>query len=355
MTDTPTRPARPGDAPAHVDGASPREPVWHRVRAVIAPPAPPGGGRASTLRRRLPVPAAAAVLITFIVLPNTLDNYPLLTIARVAALGLLAASTALLTGTAGLPSLGQVAPYAVGAYTAGLLARIGTVGIVQILVAAAAAAVFALVTGLAVVRTRGTVCLMVTLAMGELTAIAADQWKSVTGGTDGMARVPAVRAFWGAEPMLKGVPLYWYAVGTGLVVLTVTWLVLRTRVGALVRGCRDNEERMRASGHRVSLILLLTHVWAGAIAGVGGALLIAVQRFVSPADVGFEVSALTLLAVVIGGAASLWGAVAGAGAVVAVRDNLAPAGQAPLLLGALFIAAVYLLPRGLAGIGRRRA
>lgn len=307
------------------------------------------------MKRRLTLAAVAAVLVTLAVLPFVLRDFALLTIARVAALGLLAASTALLTGTAGLPTLGQVAPYAVGAYTAGHLAHAGAVGLVQVLAAAAAASVFALLSGLAVVRTRGTVCLMVTLAVGELTAVAADQWKSVTGGTDGMARVPAVRAFWGAEPMLKGLPLYVYAVGTALVVLAVTWLALRTRVGALVRGCRDNEERMRASGHRVNLILLLTHVWAGAVAGAGGALLIAVQRYVSPADVGFEVSALTLLAVVIGGAASLWGAVAGAGAVVVVRDNLAPAGQAPLLLGLLFVAAVYLLPRGLAGIGRRRA
>jgi len=72
---------------------------------------------------------------------------------------------------------------------------------------------------------------------------------------------------------------------------------------------------------------------------------------VSPADLGFEVSALALLAVVIGGRGSLWGAALGAAVVVLVREELSPqlGGRGPLVLGLVFVAAVYLLPRGFAG------
>ncbi|HEY1178383.1 MAG TPA: branched-chain amino acid ABC transporter permease [Phytomonospora sp.] len=307
------------------------------------------------LRTPLGITAVLLTAAVLLALPAVADNYTLTTVARVAGLGLLAASTALMTGVAGLPTLGQVAPYAVGAYTAAHLAHLELPGAVQLLGAAGAAAVFSLATGAAVVQTRGVICLMVTLAIGELTAITAGQWTSLTGGTDGMARTPATPALPGGEDLIKIPDVYLYTVIAALAVLAATVLVLRSPAGTLIRGCRDNEARMRASGHRVSLTLLWTFTGAGAIAGAGGALLVTVQRTVSPNNAGFEVAALVLLAVVIGGAASIPGALAGVAAVVAVRDTLAPKlpGQAPLLLGVLFIAAVYLLPGGLSGVAAR--
>jgi branched-chain amino acid transport system permease protein len=300
--------------------------------------------------RPLAFVVAAAALASA---PWLVDGYTLYTLARMMAIGLLAVSVAVLTGTAGLPTLGQVAPYAVGAYTAGLLARAGlSLGPAQLLAAATIAAGFSALVGLAVVRTRGVVCLMVTLAVGELTATAANQLKPITGGTDGLTGIPVAQPFWGTQTMVDDRHLYWYSLAVAATAMVAVALVLRSPAGRLVRGCRDNEARMLASGHPVTGYLLATYAGAGALAGVGGALLVTAQRYVSPADVGFQVSALVLLAVVIGGATSIWGAVAAAGLVVAVRDWAAAnvPGHGPLLLGILFIAAVFALPRGLAGL-----
>jgi branched-chain amino acid transport system permease protein len=84
---------------------------------------------------------------------------------------------------------------------------------------------------------------------------------------------------------------------------------------------------------------------------------VAQARFVSPGDLGFEVAALALLSVVIGGAGSLWGPCLGAALVLLVRDNLSTyiGGHGPLVLGLLFVAVVFLTPRGLAGLTGRRA
>lgn len=299
--------------------------------------------------RYLPFAAVVAVLLAA---PWLFDGYTLYTAARVAGIGLLAVSVAVLTGTAGLPTLGQVAPYAVGAYTTGLLARAGlSVGPVQLLLAALAAAGCSALVGLAVVRTRGVVFLMVTLAIGELARIAAEQWRSVTGGTDGLTGIPAALPWPGGPELIGDVALYWYALAVAAVSVTAVALVLRSPAGVRIRGCRDNEARMRASGHRVTGYLLATYTGVGALAGVGGGLLVTTQRYVSPTDVGFQVSALVLLAVIIGGATSIWGALAAAGLVVAVRDWAATGvpGHGPLLLGALFVVAVFVLPRGVAG------
>lgn len=282
----------------------------------------------------------------FIAAPWLVDDYTLGTVSRMLSLGLLAVSVAVLTGWGGLPTLGQTAPYAVGAYAAATLARTGlTVGPVQIVVAALAAAAFAAVVGIAVVRTRGVVFLMATLAIGELAAAAAARWKAVTGGTDGLVSIPAAQPFWGAEPLIDDSAVYAYVLTVSAVVTAAVALALRSRAGLLIVASRDNEARMRASGHRVTGYFYATYVGAGAIAGVGGALLVTGQRYISPQDVGFEISALVLLAVTIAGTRSLAGAIAAVGLVVAVREWAAATvpGHGPLLLGLLFIASVYVL------------
>jgi len=302
------------------------------------------------MRRVLLVPVAGGVLA---VAGQLADPFTLSSWNRILSLGLLAASVVVLTGFAGLPTLGQVAPYAVGAYTTALLARAGVVvGPVQLVAAVAAAGLFSALIAIVVVRARGLTFLMVTLAVAELTAIAAGQWRGLTGGSDGLAGIPATSPFWGAEPIVDDRAVYGYTLVVCTAFLAATWLILRSPAGLLVRGCRDDEARMLAGGHPVTRYLVITYIAAGALAGAGGALLITGQRYVSPQDVGFEVAALVLLAVTIGGTSSVIGAGVAVAFIVLLRDWAAVAlpGHGPLLLGVLFVLAVYLLPGGLAGL-----
>ncbi|MFJ6144989.1 branched-chain amino acid ABC transporter permease [Streptomyces anulatus] len=293
------------------------------------------------------------LLVVLISLPALLDAYSISLAGSALALGLLAVSVTILTGYAGLPTLGQTAPFAVGAYATVNLAEAGwTVGPVQIVLSALAAAVFSAVVGPAVVRARGTTVLMITLAIGELTGAVVNQLKSVTGGADGLVGFPATQALWGGEGMVEESELYNYALVVAVVAVALTLLVLRSPAGKLLTGTQGAEARMRASGHPVGRYLLVAHVCAGALAGVGGSLMVTVQQYLSPADVGFEIAAFALLAVVIGGTTSVIGALLGAGLIVATRDWVAGSwpGHGPLLLGVLFVATVYVLPRGLAGL-----
>ncbi|RWZ72591.1 branched-chain amino acid ABC transporter permease, partial [Streptomyces albidoflavus] len=322
--------------------------VGVRLRRVIRPARPTAG--AAAWRRAAPLLVLCAALVA---LPGLLDAYTISLAGSALALGLLAVSVTVLTGYAGLPTLGQTAPFAVGAYTTANLAAAGwTVGPVQILLSALAAAVFSAVTGPAVIRARGTTVLMITLAVGELTSAAVNQLKSVTGGADGLVGFPATQALWGGEDLFEEGELYTYALVVAAVAVAATLLVLRSPAGKLLTGARGAEARMRASGHPVWRYLLVAYIGAGALAGVGGSVMVTVQQYLSPADVGFEIAAFALLAAVIGGTTSVVGALFGAGLIVATRDWVAGAwpGHGPLLLGVLFVAAVYLLPRGLAGL-----
>jgi len=198
--------------------------------------------------------------------------------------------------------------------------------------------------------------LMLTLAIGETMQQLADSWESVTGGANGLSGIPATRVA-GAVLGNAGYT-YWYVLLAAALGVVLVMLLARSPFGAALRGIRDNEPRMRALGYPTALYKFAVFVVAGSVAGAAGALLVAQQRLVTPADLGFMTSSFALLAVIIGGAGSLWGACLGAALVIVVRDALGPSldGHGTLVLGIAFVAVVYLLPRGAAGsrLFRRR-
>jgi branched-chain amino acid transport system permease protein len=317
---------------------------------VPAEPVPPGR---SALLPRI---SAAVVVAALIAAPLFLAPFATTTLTRVVVFALLAVSLDLLVGVTGLPSLGHAAYFGVGAYAAGLTALHVTPEIpVPLLAGAGAAALAAALTGWVAVRAHGVFFLMLTLAIGEILVQVAQSWESVTGGFDGLFGIPTAQL---AGISLFNVGLtYWYALAVALLGFAVVWLVAHSPFGAALRGVRDNEPRMRALGYPTALYKYGVFVLAGSVAGMAGAVF-AQQgtRLVTPEDLGFTTSALILLAVIIGGAGSLWGAALGAALVVVIRDALGPAldGHGELLLGLVFVAVVYLLPQGAAGLARLR-
>lgn len=279
------------------------------------------------------------------------------TLSRVLALALLAVSLDLLVGVSGMPSLGHAAPFGVGAYAAALVARdASSFAPVPLLVAVLAGGLFALLTGVLMVRTKGTYFLMLTLAIAELAHVLAQRWEGLTGGTNGLYGIPSLTLSPGGEPVTLAGVRYWWILLIFLIGFAIVWWTSKSMLGRSLRGLRDNEERMASIGYSTFWLKLAVYGIAGAVAGAAGSLWVAQNRFVSPEDLAFEVSAMALLAVVVGGRGRLWGAVLGAALVTIVRDDIGASldGRGPLLLGLVFIAAVYLLPRGFAGTNWRQ-
>ncbi|MGC5616864.1 branched-chain amino acid ABC transporter permease [Georgenia sp. Z1491] len=297
----------------------------------------------------------ALALLALALLPFFLAPYPLGLVARALSFALLVVSVDMLTGLMGMPSLGQVAYFGAGAYAAGLVGKhLTTNGFIQLGVGVAVGAVLAAATGAVVVRTSGVFFLMVTLAVGELAHRAADTVAAL-GGSNGLTGIPAVTLVPGGEPLVLQGYVYWWVLGVFLLGLGAAVLVSSSPLGRSMRGVRDGETRLRALGQSTYPTKLIAYTIAGGIAGAAGTAWVAQTRFMSPGDMGFDVSAFALLAVVVGGAGVLWGPVLGAGLVIFVRDWLGGYfdGRGTLLLGIAFVAAVYLLPRGIAGIRAR--
>lgn len=321
--------------------------------------APPGSRwRAAAVRHT----AAGAAAVLAVALPLLLNAYTVSLATNAIILALLALSTQLLAGVAGLPTFGQTAYLAVGAYTAALLAHTGvTSAVLQLAAATAAAAAAAAATAPLALRTRGPVFMMVTFAIAELAVITASKWTSLTGGDEGMTVAPITLPISVPDaPAGTGITndgsLYWYALAVFAVAAAAVGWLLRSRLGLALRGCAAHEPRMAALGHPVTAELTAAYTAAGALAGAAGAVLTAAHRYVSPADFGFDAAAMALLAAALG-AGRMRGAMLGAVAVIATRDLAGTAltdGHGVALLGGLFLAVAYARP-ALARITRRRS
>lgn len=302
--------------------------------------------------------AGVALLVLLLALPWMINAYAISTATRILVFALLAISVNLLTGVTGLPTLGQAAYFGIGAYTGAIVSTTVTdVGVVQLALAALAATVAAAITGPVAMRARGVAFLMITLAIGELAYVAAGRLDAITHGTDGYSGIPNVVPVPGIPALVLDGLVYYYVLAVFLLLYALVAVVRRSSFGLALRGLRDNEARLRAIGYPSGGFAVASYCLAGGIAGVAGSLWATAQQFVAPGDMGFSVAALALLAVVIGGVGSMWGTCVGAALVVLTQDYIGGilAGHGTLLLGVLFVLAVYLIPRGIAGLTWRWA
>lgn len=133
-----------------------------------------------------------------------------------------------------------------------------------------------------------------------------------------------------------------------VLVLAVSFLVYRTRLGSVIRGCSENINGAIHVGVNVRRVYRLTFALGCGLAAVAGALLLPIQP-VSPV-LGLELTIKAFIVVVIGGVASLWGTVI-AGILLGLAEALgslyAPGTLATSLVYALFFLVILIRPQGI--------
>ena len=266
--------------------------------------------------------------------------------------GIFALSLDLILGYAGILSLGHAAFFGVGAYTAGLLARHGWVEPISGLGAAAVVAgAFGYAASFLVVPGADLTRLMVTLGIGLLTAEAANQASSITGGVDGLSGVAMgkVLGLWSFD--ISGRTAYVYSLVVVFLLFVLARRIVASPLGLSLRGIREGALRMPAIGSPVPRRLRTIFTVAAAIAGVAGALLAQTTQFVGIDTLGFPRSAELLVMLVLGGAGRLYGGLVGAALFLIAQDYLS--GLSPVYwqlgIGLLLIAVVLFAHGGILG------
>jgi len=279
-------------------------------------------------------------------------NLALLT--RMIAIMLLVLSLDLVTGYAGVATLGHAALFGAGAYAAGIAAsRYGLTDPLAMLgIGAVGGALAGALSGLVMLRGKGLGQLVLSIAIVQLMHEAANKASAVTGGSDGLSGIATAPLLGVFRFDLFGRTAFGLAVGLLIVVFVLLRLLVRSPFGLLVRGIREDPVRVRAMGASVSGALVKLYVLSGAVAGLGGALSALSTKVVGLDSLSFTLSAEALVMLVLGGTGNLFGAMLGT--LVFVLFESLVSTITPFhwltLVGVLLIAVVLFAPRGLTGL-----
>jgi branched-chain amino acid transport system permease protein len=302
--------------------------------------------------------ALAVVLALVALFPFAGATFYTELVTKVMILAIFALSLDLLVGYTGLVSFGHAAYYGIGAYVLGLMTpKYEAASLWLTLPAAIAlAGLAALAVGIFVVRVKGIYFIMVTLAFAQMFYFLFHDTK-IGRGSDGISmNFKPTAAIAGVTPFDLGnaTHVYFFVFVILILVFLFLRMLLRSSFGRALQGIRSNEHRMRSLGFPVYRYKLASFAIAGALAGLAGYLSALQFGFVNPELLSWHQSGNVLLMLILGGQGSLYGAVAGAFAFVALQEifqSLTTHWQ--LLLGATIIALVIFLPGGLASVAGR--
>ncbi|MBK3666411.1 branched-chain amino acid ABC transporter permease [Bradyrhizobium diazoefficiens] len=253
-------------------------------------------------------------------------------------------------GYAGLISLGHAAFVGMGAYGVALLTTLlGWSSWLALPVAVAGTAVVAILIGVPLLRLKGHYLALATLGFNVSFSIVAANWIEVTGGTNGISRIPELQI---AGHALSDERSYlWFALVVLAASAIVAALIHASRHGRAMIAVRDDETASSMTGIDVRRVKLAAFVLSSVYAAVAGGLFACHMRFISPEDFGYAHSITYLAMLVVGGEGSIVGAILGAMLVTFLPEWLRFLGPAYLAFFGLFVLAILIfLPSGLAGI-----
>jgi branched-chain amino acid transport system permease protein len=270
-------------------------------------------------------------------------------VRRIMILAIAAVSLNLILGYGGMVSFGHAAYIGIGAYAVGILGFYGVFnGWLHFLVAMAASAVVAAAIGAVSIRTSGIYFIMITLAFTQMLyylGISVAEF----GGDDGM-RLKR-RSQLGFADLNDPVQFYYVVLVLMLLAVYLTYRIVNSRFGMVLRATKSNEARSLAVGFSPYAYRLTAFVIAGAMCGLAGALYGNHTNYITPGLMSWQQSGDIMFMVILGGMASTAGPVLGAFALLLVEDLLSGWTQHwQVILGPLLILSVIFFRRGLAGI-----
>jgi branched-chain amino acid transport system permease protein len=135
-----------------------------------------------------------------------------------------------------------------------------------------------------------------------------------------------------------------------VVALYLSWRLVHSRFGYVLRGIKSNERRMKALGFATTRYKLAIYVLAGMVAGVAGFLLANLSNYVSPSSTAWTVSGELVVMVILGGIGTVFGGALGALALLTIEEILSAMTEHWMaVLGLLIVAIVLIAKRGIYG------
>lgn len=289
------------------------------------------------------LPAAIAVAYA-----GFADSYVLYIIATVGFYTMVGVGLNVLLGLTGQVSLGHVGFYAIGAYVVAILtADAGFSFWPALLAALLLTGTVGVLLAIPALRVSGPYLAMMTIAFAFIVEHGAVEWRTMTGGANGLMNIPGIGFFGSTLGELSTV--YLIIAFTALTIF-LYWRFAESAWGLAMRAIRDSEVAGQSLGLNPVMIRATAFGLSAMAAGLAGGLFTPITAFVSPSSFSFFQSILFLLVVIIGGSGTVFGPLVGAVIVVMLPEFLSDFAEYRLLFfGALLLAVMWLTPEGIMG------
>ena len=294
--------------------------------------------------------AAVVALIVLYQLPLYYQDFRVHQFNEVIYLSVAVLGLGLLTGFNGQISIGHGAFFGIGAYTTAILVTDhGWSYYATFPVGAVIAFVVGALIGVPALRIKGLYLALTTLAFATTFTLVIKRYSSITGGTQGKV-VPRFQVPGWSDLTLDQFNYYVFLL-IAIVIFVLVRNLVKSRVGRALIAVRDNEVAAEVVGVNLSAYKVITFGLSAALAGVAGSMSVVSNPFVDANSFTITKSIEFLAALVIGGAATIFGPIVGAFFVVFVPEfssDINPA-LSQVIYGGLLIVLMLVLPGGIIG------
>jgi branched-chain amino acid transport system permease protein len=286
----------------------------------------------------------ALALVVLAVYPLHGTGYGVRTMLQLFMWIALAQSWNLISGLTGYVSFGHVAFFGMGAYTAGILiGRLDWAWPAACLAGGVTAMALAVVIGWPCLRLKGPYFAIAMLGLNEVLRVIVSYYEGLTGGGNGLS-LPTLHA---------SVAIY-YAMGlVALAVTAVTYLIITSRFGLRLMTIREDEVAAEAMGIDTFRHKLYAFLLSAVGPGIVGGLAARDQGYIEPLSVFPLITTITMIVMALfGGKGTIWGPVLGAVVLFSFQELVWARFiyLHQLLFGAIIVAVVLLMPRGILGV-----
>ncbi len=252
----------------------------------------------------------------------------------------------ILIGYTGQISLGQAGFLALGAFSFGHMMQAGVPLCLALPAGGCVAALFGVLVGFPSLRLKGPYLAIVTLGFGIAVYQTFTSFEVLSGGRMGLV-IPKFPALLGLS---REVSVYYFSLILGIVFTLGTYNLISSYVGRAFVAIRDNDIAAEVLGVNLPRYKLLSFAVSSFYTGVQGALFAMFMGFIDPQMFNFSESLLLFIAVVIGGLASVEGAIFGAAFVVLIPQIFSGYKElVPVIFGVTVVFIMIYEPLGLAG------
>lgn len=300
---------------------------------------------------RLTVGAAAAAVVVLALLPALASGLVIDKLTTLFVYILLAVMWNLLAGYAGLVSVGQQAFFGVGGYLALRLVDVGLPPYLALVMGAVGAGLVAIPISTFALRLKGGEFAIAMWVIAEVLRIVVMFDPLVQGETG-----TSLLALNAVEPELRRNLNYWLGLGSLALILSTTFWLLRSRIGAAAQAIRDDEEAAASIGIDVMRIKQIIFVLAAFGCALAGTIWLASAiTFLPRTNFGVQWTVFMLFMVLAGGLKTFEGPIIGAVIFFLLQEVFGDLGVWYLTgLGAVAVGFALYLPDGLWGTWRQR-